>query len=275
MTISAQKQALQDAIHYVRSVRQGSPRLGMVLGSGLSSLAAVIEDGTTLHYSQIPQFPQSRVKGHEGALHLGKIEGLEVACLAGRVHGYEGHPPERVVFGVRLLAGLGCNVVVLTNAAGAVSRELLPGSLMLISDHLNLTGSNPLTGWYEESPRFVDMSDAYDSGLQSLALRCAQARDLTVARGVYAGLTGPSYETPAEVRMLGILGASAVGMSTVHETIALRDLGVRVLGVSCITNTAAGLEGAVLDHEHVQAVARTAHGQLQHLLIELAKQLRQ
>lgn len=250
-----------------------TPRVGIVLGSGLMHLASVLEARKTLAYASIPHFPLSRVPGHDGTLHLGWLGPQPVACLAGRFHGYEGHAPERVVFGVRVLARLGCKTVVLTNAAGAVVPNLAPGSLMLITDHINLTGSNPLIGWYDTSPKFVDMSNAYDAELRELARDCASRSSIDLAQGVYAGLNGPSYETPAEVRMLATLGASAVGMSTVHETIALRDLEVRVLAISCITNVGAGLPGAVLDHSHVQSVARTAHDQLEALLVQLMSRI--
>ena len=266
--------AIDQAAEYVRSRVAVSPRIGMVLGSGLMHLATLIESRASLTYASIPHFPTSRVKGHEGTLHVGQLGRHAVACLAGRAHGYEGHPPERVVFGARLLARLGCEVVFLTNAAGAVTPELKPGSLMLITDHLNLTGNNPLIGWYQTSPRFIDMSNAYDRDLCQLARNCAAETCIDLAEGIYAGLSGPSYETPAEIRMLAGLGANAVGMSTVHETIALRDLGVRVLGISCITNAGAGIEGAVLDHEHVQSVARTAHHQLESLILLIAERIK-
>jgi len=265
--------AIEEAAEFVQSSAGVSPRVGIVLGSGLMHLASLLESRTSLPYASIPHFPLSRVQGHEGTLHLGLLGTQPVACLAGRSHGYEGNAPDRVVFGVRVLARLGCRTVVLTNAAGSVVPNLEPGRLMLISDHINLTGSNPLIGWYSTQPKFVDMSDAYDSELRRLACACAKELSINLAQGVYAGLNGPSYETPAEVRMLAILGASAVGMSTVHETIALRDLGVRVLAISCITNLAAGIAGAVLDHEHVQSVARTTHGQLERLVLRVMSRL--
>jgi purine-nucleoside phosphorylase len=265
--------ALEEAAKFVQSFATAKPRVGMVLGSGLMHLSTLLDARQSIPYAAIPHFPRSSVQGHEGMLHLGQLGNQSVVCLAGRSHGYEGNPPERVVFGVRLLARLGCEIVVLTNAAGAVVPTMAPGALMLITDHINLTGNNPLIGWYDASPRFVDMSNAYDPDLRALALTCASEVSVDLAQGVYAGLSGPSYETPAEVRMLAILGASAVGMSTVHETIALRDLGVRVLGISCITNVGAGLAGAVLDHAHVQAVARTAHERLENLVIRLMSRL--
>lgn len=261
-----------EAAAFVRARTELSPQIGIVLGSGLMHLATRLEVKTTLSYAEIPHFPISRVKGHAGALHVGRLGAEPIACLAGRVHGYEGHATERVVFGVRVLAELGCQVVILTNAAGSVRPELRPGSLMLITDHLNLTGNNPLVGWHQ-CPKFLDMSDAYDCRLRSLAKECATKAAIDLKEGVYAGLAGPSYETPAEIRMLAELGASAVGMSTVCETIALRDVGVRVIGISCITNVGAGIEGSVLDHEHVQENARRVGHRLENLVECLAQRV--
>jgi len=269
MSNPSPRRAIDEATQFVQSSTGMTPQVGLVLGSGLMHLATLLTSKTSLPYAAIPHFPPSRVQGHEGTLHLGNLGSQPVACLAGRSHGYEGHTPERVVFGVRLLAKLGCEVIVLTNAAGAVVPHLAPGKLMLITDHLNLTGNNPLIGWYEQSPQFVDMSNAYDAELRNVAIDCASEAGIDLAQGVYAGLNGPSYETPAEIRMLAGLGASAVGMSTVYETIALRDLGVRVLAISCITNLGAGLAGAVLDHAHVQSVAHTANNQLESLIVKL------
>jgi purine-nucleoside phosphorylase len=273
--MTRERQAIADAAAFIRARIADPPGLGIVLGSGLMRVADILQHRVRLDYAAIPRFPTSRVPGHPGALYVGSLGSLTVACMAGRVHGYEGHTPERVVFGVRVLAALGCRVVVLTNAAGAVSKTFLPGSLMLIADHLNLTGSNPLGGWYEGSPRFVDMTEAYDPELRRRALDCARAIPVELREGVYAGLSGPSYETPSEVRMLSLLGAHAVGMSTVHETIALRDLGVRVVGISCITNAGAGIEASVLDHEHVQAIAQASRDGLERLLVRLAQNVAQ
>ena len=269
------RQAIADAASFVRSRIESPPTLGIVLGSGLMQLATLLQRRVEISYGAIPEFPVSRVQGHQGALHVGRLGSQSVACLAGRVHGYEGHGPARVAFGVRVLAALGCRVVILTNAAGAVTTEFRPGSLMLIADHLNLTGANPLVGWYEDSPRFVDMTNAYDGELRILALDCAKAIGVGLREGVYAGLVGPSYETPAEVQMLARLGAHAVGMSTVYETIALRDLGIRVVGISCITNAGAGIEASVLDHEHVQKIAQASRNELEQLVLCLAEKIAQ
>lgn len=238
------------------------PPVGLVLGSGLGGLVDRLEDARRIAFADLPHMAPPGVAGHAGELVAGRLEGRPVRALRGRVHLYEGHPPARVVFGARLLARLGCEVVVLTNAAGGIAPNLGPGSLLLLSDHLNLTGRNPLVA-AGEGPAFVDLQGAYDPGLRDLARGAAAALGVPLAEGVYAGLLGPSYETPAEIRMLRALGADAVGMSTVLETIALRHLGVRVLALSVITNAAAGLPGAVCDHEDVQRAAAEAGARLE------------
>ncbi|MGC4067214.1 MAG: purine-nucleoside phosphorylase [Polyangiaceae bacterium] len=267
--------ALQPVLAAAQSVHeqvQVRPRLGIVLGSGLGPLADRLEDATKIPYEAIPNLPQPGVAGHSGRLHIGTLGGVPVACLQGRVHLYEGHPVERVVFGARLLATLGCEVVVLTNAAGATTTAHRPGSLLLIRDHLNLTGQNPLVG-FRHPTQFLDMSAAYCPELRKAALAAARSLDIGLEEGVYAGLVGPSYETKAEVEYLSRIGADAVGMSTVLETIALVDLGVRVMALSSITNAAAGVKGAILDHEHVQSVAKTSAVDLERLIVAWAKQV--
>lgn len=251
------------------------PSVGIVLGSGLSALAREIEDAKSIPYSDIPSMPSSRVVGHEGRLLVGKLRGVSVACLSGRAHLYEGYAPSSAVFGVRLLAALGASRVVLTNAAGGITENCAPGTLMVISDHINLTGSSPLLGPNEDrwGPRFPDMSEAYSKELRELALRVAAKCKIPVTEGVYAGLLGPAYETPAEIRMLEAMGASAVGMSTVLETIALRHQRVEVLGISCITNKAAGKAAGHLSHEEVAEVAGRASGNFVALVSEVVAAL--
>jgi purine-nucleoside phosphorylase len=217
-------------------------------------------------YSEIPEMPVAGVAGHAGTLWYGHVAQVPVACLQGRAHAYEGHPVERVVFGVRLLAALGCESVLLTNAAGGIRSGFAVGDLMLIVDHLNLSGRNPLVGWPCRKSPFVDMSVAYDAELRRHALAHASALGVPLHQGVYAALLGPSYETPAEVRMLRLLGADAVGMSTALEAIALRELGVRVGAMSCITNVAAGLAEGTLNHEEVQVAAAEARPRFEKLL---------
>ncbi len=256
----------EEAVASVKELAWGrTPLVGVVLGSGLGRLVERLSDAVSIPYEAIPGMPPVGVPGHSGRLWLGQLEGVAVACLSGRCHLYEGYAPGRVTFGVRLLAALGCRAVLLTNAAGATTTRLLPGSLMLITDHINLTGQSPLVGWHHPA-RFLDMMGAYDPEFRELAQEVAQSRGICLDEGVYAGMLGPSYETPAEVRMLAILGADAVGMSTVQETLALRDTGVRVMGLSCITNAAAGVPGARLDHQHVQAVANAARERLEVLV---------
>ena len=232
------------------------PRVGVVLGSGLGAFADQLSSGLRIPYAEIPGMPHSSVVGHAGNLCTGSLGSVQVACLQGRAHVYEGNSHTRAAFGVRVLAELGCRVVLLTNAAGGIHASFAPGDLMLITDHLNLMGDNPLCGPnFGDGPRFPDLSQAYDLGLQSLAREAARHAEVTLREGVYAAMLGPSYETPAEIRMLRTLGADAVGMSTVPEVIALRQLGVRVGAISCITNLAAGLSKQLLDHAEVEATA--------------------
>jgi len=237
------------------------PEIGVVLGSGLGPFEGTLEARRRVPYAEIPHFRTTGVSGHAGALSFGTVGGVPVACLSGRVHRYEGHPIADVVFGSRLLAALGCHTVLLTNAAGGIRESLAPGSLLLIVDHLNLTAETPLVG-----PAFVDMTRAYDLQVADAARDAARSVGVPLHEGVYAGLKGPSYETPAEIRMLRALGADAVGMSTVLEVIALRHLGVRVGAVSCITNLAAGVTGAPLSHAEVEETARLSRHAFESLL---------
>jgi purine-nucleoside phosphorylase len=252
---------LSEAATFVQQRSAHRPTLGLVLGSGLGALADELVGLERLPYASIPHHPTSSVAGHAGNLCLGSLSGVPVACMQGRVHAYEGHPLSRVVFGVRLLAELGCRAVLLSNAAGGIAERLSAGSLMLIDDHINLMGDNPLRGPSARGPRFPDMSRAYDPELGRACELAAQQAGVKLERGVYAGLLGPSYETPAEIRMLGLLGADAVGMSTVPEVIALRQLGVPVAAVSCITNLAAGRSKEPLSHAEVEATAARVRGE--------------
>lgn len=259
--------AIAAAAQYVLQKQPEPPEVGVVLGSGLGAWSEQLEGRSELPYADVPHLPESSVPGHAGSLCLGRLGRRRVACLRGRVHAYEGHSAARVVFGVRLLAELGCRSVLLTNAAGGIRADLAPGSLMLITDHLNLTGRNPLAGFRAAgSSSFVDLSAAYDVEVAAAAQDAAQRLSIPLSTGVYAGLLGPSYETPAEVRMLASLGADAVGMSTVLEVIALRERGVRVGAVSCITNAAAGLSPKPLDHDDVQETAALARERFASLL---------
>jgi len=246
---------LKEAASFVQQHSALRPRIGLVLGSGLGALADEVEGALALPYASVPHLPPSSIKGHAGNLCLGALSGVPVACLQGRIHAYEGHALSRVVFGVRLLAELGCEMVLLSNAAGGIAERLSPGSLMRIDDHINLMGNSPLVGPCGSGPRFPDMSRAYDERLGQAVAQAARETEVELHSGVYAAMLGPSYETPAEIRMLSSLGADAVGMSTVPEVIALRQLGIRVGAVSCITNLAAGRSGQPLSHQEVEDTA--------------------
>lgn len=252
--------ALDEAARAVRARTEQAPVLGVILGSGLGAWAETLEGAVAVPYSEIPHMPVSTVQGHAGRLWVGRAKGVPVACLQGRAHLYEGHEPERVVFGARLLARLGARAMLITNAAGGLSPWFAPGDLMLIRDHLNLMFKNPLIGPNEAAlgPRFPDMTHTYDHALASATRAAAVSLGVRLHEGVYAGLLGPSYETPAEIRMLRTLGADAVGMSTVPEAIALRHMRVPVTGISCITNLAAGISREELSHAEVEEAASQA-----------------
>jgi purine-nucleoside phosphorylase len=248
---------IMDAVGFIKERSPLAPRVGVVLGSGLGEFADSVEDPTVLAYADIPHFQGVSVPGHAGRLVLGKIGPVSVAVMRGRIHYYEGHEIGDVVFPVRVLAALGVRGLLLTNAAGGINREFRPGDLMIIRDHINLTGVNPLRGANDErlGPRFPDMSALYDPAFQEIIAGALAEVGRKPQRGVYAGLSGPSYETPAEIRMLASLGADAVGMSTVPEAIAARHMGVRVAGISCITNPAAGVSDRPLTHREVTETA--------------------
>jgi purine-nucleoside phosphorylase len=248
---------LDAAVAAVRARAAERPDVALVLGSGLGSFADTLASPTAIPYSAIPGMPVSSVPGHAGKLVVGTASSVRCVAMQGRVHLYEGHDPAEVVFGLRVMLSLGAKTVIVTNAAGAANPALEPGDLMLIEDHLNLTGRTPLLGPNDEAlgPRFPDMSRAYDPDLRRIARATAEELGIAIRSGVYAGLLGPSYETPAEIRMLQRLGADAVGMSTVLETISARHAGARVLGISCITNKGAGLSAHLLSHAEVQETA--------------------
>jgi purine-nucleoside phosphorylase len=244
------------AEHAARTVRArmtDEPRVALVLGSGLGAFADDLEDAIAIPFAEIPGFARSTVEGHAGRLVAGKVDGVTIAVMQGRFHFYEGYSLEEVTFPVRVLGLLGAKSLVLTNAAGGLNNTLRQGSLMLISDHLNLMGVNPLRGANDArfGVRFPDMTEVYDRAFQEVAICEAHAISTELRRGVYAALAGPSYETPAEIRMLRALGADAVGMSTVPEAIVARHMGLKVLGISCITNMAAGVLDKPIVHEEV------------------------
>lgn len=256
------------AILHDRAGDRPAPRLGIVLGSGLGGLADEVEDGVAVPYAELPGFPVGHVAGHAQRVTLGHLAGVPVALFAGRAHLYEGTDPAAIRVPVRTLRALGADTLVLTNAAGSLRRDVGPGRLMLITDHVNLTGANPLVGANDDAvgPRFFPMADAYDPGLRAAMRDAAVAEDVSLAEGVYLAVTGPSFETPAEIRAFATLGADAVGMSTVHETIVARHCGLRVAAISAITNLAEGLGDEVLSHEGTLAAAADAATDLRRVL---------
>lgn len=267
MTDSAYEQAEQAAAA-IRERCTLAPSIGLVLGSGLGGFAGHLTDAVAIPYAEIPHFPCATVEGHSGRLVLGRFAGVPLAVMQGRVHGYEGYTPQQVVFPMRVLARLGIGTVVLTNAAGAIRSDLSPGELVLIADHINFTGVNPLAGPNDArlGPRFCDMSEAYSYRLRALARQAAISEDITLHEGVYLAVPGPSFETPAEIRAFRTLGADLVGMSTVHESIAARHLGMEVLGLSAVTNMAAGMLAQPIDHAEVMEVGAQVQQRLERLL---------
>ena len=254
------KNKIFKSVESIRTKTDFVPEFGIVLGSGLGALADQINEAVSIPFEEIENFPKTTVSGHGGCLVLGYIGKTKVAVLKGRVHLYEGHLPEDVVLPVRTLKFLGIKKLMLTNAAGGINSDFKSGDLMVITDHLNLQGQNPLTGQNDDSfgPRFPDMTEAYNKNLIKLIEKCAEDEKIQIKKGVYAGLTGPTYETPAEVRMLKVLGADAVGMSTVAECIAANHIGLKVCGISLITNMAAGISKTKLSHEEVKETADKA-----------------
>jgi len=244
--------AAAKAAAVIRTRTDVQPSIGIILGSGLGGLAARIGDPIRVPFADIPGFPEATVVGHEGSVIVGTLGGRDVVALSGRFHLYEGHSAAVSAFPVRVFRALGARDLFVSNAAGGISPKLAVGDLMVISDHLNLMGTNPLIGDLQEGDiRFPDMTDAYDPGFRRVLRNSAEKLGISLREGVYAGLLGPSYETPSEVKMLRMLGADAVGMSTVPEVILARALRMRVAGVSCITNAAAGVTGAALSHAEV------------------------
>ena len=266
---------LDEATAFVREHTDIVPALGIVAGSGLSALGDLIEGAVRLPFADVPHMHAPTVVGHTGELVIGHLSGLPTVVLSGRVHGYEGHPMEDLVFGVRLLARIGTERVLLTNAAGGIQPWLSPGTLCRLVDHINMSGRNPLIGPNPAAlgPRFPDMSHAYCPVFGGQIQRAAAAAGVDLQCGIYACVTGPSYETPAEIRMLRTIGATLVGMSTVPEAIALNHMGVTVGGISCVTNHAAGVSPNKLDHSEVKEVANEAGPRLLALVSALAEQL--
>ena len=259
------------AQEYIASEIRLQPRVAVVLGSGLGAFADALDEAVTIPYSAIPGWPQSTAAGHAGKMVVGLAAGVPVAVLAGRAHLYEGYTAQQAAFGVRTLGRLGVRSLVLTNAAGGVNANFAPGALVLLSDHINLLGQNPLSGPNDDTlgPRFPDMSEAYSKTFRAIARQAGRAMGLELPEGVYAAVPGPSYETPAEIRYLRAIGADLVGMSTIPETIAANHMGLRVLGISCVTNHAAGVVDQKLDHKEVLQVGE----RMKDTLIELLRRI--
>ena len=245
----------EHAARIIRSRTTETPRIALILGSGLGGFANDFEESVSIPYEEITGFPRSTAEGHAGRLVIGKVDQVSVVAMQGRVHFYEGYTLEQVTFPIRVFHLLGIKTLIVTNAAGGVNVQLTQGALMVLSDHLNLMGDNPLRGPNDSrfGPRFPDMTTAYSPDLQEIVIEEARALEIEVRRGVYAALSGPSYETPSEIHMLRNLGADAVGMSTVPEVIVARQMDMEVLGISCITNLAAGITDEPINHEDVMA----------------------
>jgi len=267
---------VNDAAHFIQSKITQYPRVAVILGSGLGAFADSLEGAVSIPYSEIPDWPPSTAAGHAGKLVIGHINGMAVAALSGRAHLYEGYTARQSVYGMRVLCTMGVDSVVLTNAAGGINPSFGPGQLVLISDHINLLGQNPLTGPNDESlgPRFPDMSEAYSKAWREAARAAGREIGLELPEGVYAAVPGPSYETPAEIRYLRAIGADLVGMSTALETIAANHMGMKVLGISCVTNFAAGVTAQKLDHKEVLEVGERVKGTMVELLRRVLPRLR-
>lgn len=266
---------VEAAAKFIRRRTKLRPQIAIVLGSGLGAFADSLESATRTPYERIPNFPRSTAIGHASQLVIGKSSNVPVAVMQGRVHGYEGYSPAEVIFPMRVLARLGIRTVILTNAAGGINLSFKPGAFIILRDHINLLGSNPLTGINDErfGPRFPDLTDAYSKTFRTIALEEARRLHIDVHEGVYAAVAGPSYETPAEIRYLRTIGADVVGMSTVPGVIAARHMGIHVLGISCVTNMAAGILDQPLNHDEVLETGKRVSTQFVALLRALIPRL--
>ena len=260
---------VNESVKYIREIIKKEPKIGIILGSGLGGLGEGIENPITINYKDIPNFPVSTVEGHKGQLIIGELGNKYIMAMQGRFHYYEGYPLEQVVFPIRVMAGLGITNLIVTNAAGGVNENLRSGDLMVINDHINFTGKNPLVGKNLDKfgPRFVDMTYAYDRDLINLSKDVGRELNILLKEGVYMWFSGPTYETPAEVKLARFLGASAVGMSTVPEVIVAVHGGIKVLGISCITNMAAGILDKPLKHEEVMEASLKVKGKFEKLIM--------
>ncbi|MBE6067924.1 MAG: purine-nucleoside phosphorylase [Clostridium lundense] len=266
---------IEDAKKYIQSIDSSKFDAAIILGTGLGSIVNNIENKKVIKYQDVPGFPVSTVVGHKGELIIGELEGKKVIAFNGRFHYYEGYDMDQVVFGIRVMKALSIENILVSNAAGGMNPEFEPGDLMIITDHINFMGTNPLIGrnFEELGPRFPDMSSAYNKDLIKLAFECATKLNIKVQNGVYAAVSGPTYETPAELKMLRILGGDAVGMSTVPEVIAANHMGMKVLGISCITDMAIADNLEPLDHSKVVETANNAMAKFVGLVKEIVKNL--
>jgi len=266
---------IQQAKNHIESKIDVAPRIGMILGSGLGDLADTLERKQTIPYKEIPHFPMSKASGHAGELVIGSIEGRCVVAMKGRIHFYEGVSLEELTFPVRVMHALGVRTLIITNACGAVNERFQPGELMIITDHLNLVGINPLIGDNDErlGPRFPDLTDVYSKKMRTLAKSVASRLGISIYEGVYAWWSGPAYETKAEIRMIRMLGADAVGMSTVPEAIVAAHAGIETLGISCLTNMAAGILDQKLSHEEVLETAARVKEKFSRLIVSILKSI--
>jgi len=272
---SAQFVRAETAARFIQKRTKLRPKIALVLGSGLGAFADEFANATRIPYAKIPHFPRSTAIGHAGQLVIGKVDGIEVAGMQGRVHLYEGYSPQDVTFSIRVFTRMGVKAVILTNAAGGIKKEFTQGRLVVISDHINLQGANPLSGPNDENfgLRFPDMTNAYDKKFRHLTLAAGRELGIELGEGVYAALAGPSYETPAEIRYLRAIGADLVGMSTVPEVISARHSGLRALGISCVTNAAAGVLDQPLNHIEVLETAERVKSQFIGLLRAVIPQI--
>lgn len=266
---------LMESVEYVKSKINDEPEIGIILGSGLGDIAEEVEDKITIKYSEVPNMPASTVKGHAGQFVFGSLNGKKVIMMQGRFHYYEGNPMSLLSLPVYIMKYLSVKNLIVTNASGGVNTSFNPGDLMIITDHINFAGNNPLIGKNQEDigPRFPDMSEAYNKGLRNLAKETAENLNIDVKEGVYVMMTGPTYETPAEIRMTRLLGGDAVGMSTVPEVIAANHCGMKVLGISCITNMAAGILDQPLNHAEVIETSNKVKSSFINLVKEIMKNM--
>lgn len=266
---------LKEACRFIENKISAKPEIGMVLGSGLGMIAQTIADPVVIDYNEIPNFPVSTVKGHDGKLIFGELSGKKVLAMKGRFHFYEGYDMKTAAFGIRVMKLLGINDVILTNAAGGINKSFTEGCLMLITDHIGFIGPSPLAGVNIEElgPRFPDMCEVYSKKHIKTACECAEKLGINVEKGIYCFAQGPQYETPAEIRAMRILGADAVGMSTVPEAVAANHAGMNVLGISCITNMAAGMLDKPLSHKEVMETTERVKEQFMNYVIEIVRNM--